>query len=434
MIRFIKKILRKILPDELSKKLIEFYFYKFKLKQVQVNHKKALEKVRKKEIIKVAFFLIHESVWKYEGVYKLMEQDKRFEPVIIVCPFTSYGLDTMTSHMNQAYINFVNKGYRVIKTFDEIDGKWLNVKKKLKPDIIFFTNPWKLTKEEYYINYYKDTLTCYVPYFFHVTKHLRENYGGLTQNLVWKAFYETNIHLNYAKLYSKNKALNVSVTGYPGLDPFWAKKNGLPNPWKIQDKKTKRIIWAPHHTIAGQDAGLKFSNFETYAFKFLKLAKKYNSEIQFAFKPHPLLKPKLYKDSKWGVSKTDEYYFSWNNLENGILAEGEYVELFLSSDALIHDSGSFSVEYLATTKPTLYTLNDPSQLNSLNEFGKKAIEQHYKAFSFDEIEDFITKVVLQNNDPMKKERMNFITDYLIPPNNINASQNILNDILNSIKS
>lgn len=411
-------------------KPIKKLLFSIKLKKVNSNYLKLLKKIKNKNKIKIAFFVIHESVWKYDEVYKLMERDQLFEPIIIICPFTSYGENTMIKEMDHAFDSFSKKGYQVIKALKN-DGSWLSIKNDIKPDIIFFTNPWRLTLKSYYIDNFLDTLTCYVPYFFHVTKHLSENYGGIVQNLAWKVFYETETHLEYAKIYSKNRASNVTVTGYPGIDPFF---DGCveKNPWKIQDKKNKRIIWAPHHTINGQDAGLKLSNFKTYANFFLDLIKTYFFEIQIAFKPHPLLKPKLFRDPDWGVDKTNEYYAIWDKFDNGLLVEGEYKDLFLTSDAIIHDSGSFSVEYLTTLKPAMYTLSNLSQMDSLNDFGKKAIECHYRAFKSSDIEKFIVNTVIGGDDPMKTSRTEFVNKYLIPPNQKSASENIFDNILNAL--
>lgn len=414
-------------------KPLNIFFFKLKIKKVQVNHDKALKIVRKKDKIKVVFFLIHESVWKYEGVYKLMEQDNRFEPVVIVCPCVTYREEQMLHEMDRAFHSFTRKGYNVIKSLN-IDGSWLDVKNEILPDIVFFTNPWKLTKDIYYITNYLDTLTCYVPYFYQVTKHLEGNFGGYLQNNSWRVFYESKIHLDYAKKYSKNSASNVVISGYPALDKYLNLSCKIANndPWKIKDKLVKRIIWAPHHTILGQDSGLGLSNFLYYADFFQRLIINNSFKIQIAFKPHPLLKSKLYMDSNWGISRTDEYYNFWENCSRGILSEGEYSNLFLTSDAMIHDSGSFTIEYLATGKPTLYLIKSSNQLESLNCLGKKAIDVHYKAQNINDIENFITSVVINGNDSKQDQRISFIEMYLVPPNNKTASQNIYNHLLSQL--
>jgi len=126
--RFLNKNLHPSLYDLLKSvynwskpvaKPIQNFFFKIKLKKIQANHEKALKIIQKKEKIKVAFFVIHESVWKYDELYRLMEQDKRFDPIIVVCPYIVYGEDNMLREMNQAFNAFNKKGYKTVKTLKD---------------------------------------------------------------------------------------------------------------------------------------------------------------------------------------------------------------------------------------------------------------------------------------------------------------------------
>jgi len=90
---------------------------------------------------------------------------------------------------------------------------------------------------------------------------------------------------------------------------------------------------------------------------------------------------------------------------NTQLEEGEYDDLFLQSDAMIHDSGSFLAEYLYTQKPVLFLMKDKSESN-LNEFGLKALEACFKANSQIEIEEFIKSVLNEELD-MSSVHQNF---------------------------
>ncbi len=203
-------------------KLIKFFYFKEKklIKESVKNHQIAIQKLKGKTKIKVAFFAIHVSIWKYDELYKLMENDERFEPIVIVCPYLAYGKETMLKEMSETYNLFIQKDYNVLKSYDTEIDKWLDVKKEIMPDIIFFTNPHSFAKDEYYITNYPDCLTCYVQYSFHIT-HLNEiQYNQLFHNLLWKAFYETQIHYELARKHSRNNAENVLVTGYPGTDIF----------------------------------------------------------------------------------------------------------------------------------------------------------------------------------------------------------------------
>ena len=162
----------------------------------------------------------------------------------------------------------------------------------------------------------------------------------------------------------------------------------------------------------------------------LKLANKYKDKIEIAFKPHPLLKPALYSISEWGKERTDAYYQLWAIGENTTLHENEYVNLFRSSDAIINDSASFTIEYLYTKNPALY-LNNYDRTPICNEVGKAAFDVHYHATTPDAIEEFILKVVINGEDTLKEQRECFYNTYLLPPNKSSVAENIVNEIIHA---
>src|SRR5690606_31813652 len=183
----------------------------------------------------------------------------------------------------------------------------------------------------------------------------RESYNMDLMNLCWRYFVSSEQDIENSKKYSMTGARNLVVTGYPGLDQIIFPINKKPSS-ALNDKKV--IIWAPHHTIDGVENILHYATFLKYFDYFLELSEKYKDEIVFVFKPHPVLLTKLYK--VWGEKRTNEYYSKWNSIENRLIVEGDYINLFHTSTALIHDSGSFVAEYLATKKPAMFLINDES--------------------------------------------------------------------------
>ncbi|KAA6340144.1 hypothetical protein EZS27_011968 [termite gut metagenome] len=431
----IKRVLKFLIPSgirtairkELQNVAYSFWIYRAKHKQ-----RIALEKIRKKERVKVAFFVIHASVWKLDKVFQLMLNSKKFEPVIVICPYIVYGEECMLTDMREAYCYFMNKGYNTVQTYDEQTEKWLNVKKEIQPDIIFFTNPHKLTKEEYYITNYIDLLTCYVPYSSMVSYLYQMQYNQIFHNLLWLAFYVTALHKEIAQKYAKNKGSNVEITGYPFTDIFFDKSYVPKEKWKINNKAVKRIIWAPHHTIE-DDFILNYSNFLCYSDFFKDLLSLYKDKIQIAFKPHPILKSKLYLRSDWGKEKTDQYYEFWQNQDNSQLEEIDYVDLFLTSDALILDSGSFLAEYFCTGKPELYMMASEKARGQFNMFGQILLNNVYLSESRNDIIKFIEEIVLEGNDSMKDQRNLVCQQYLYPSKEKYASQKIMDIIIEKLR-
>lgn len=425
------ELYRKLVPLKIKKiflfgdrinKIKELYY----IESSKRNHQRALCKLVKKEKIKCVFFALFDSVWKYEDVYRLMLDNPRFEPVILVCPVANYGRDNMFLRMKETYDFFKKKGYNVIKSYDEISNTYVDVRKDINPDIIFYTNPYhNLIDARYFITNYRDLLTVYVPYSINNSCAYDANYNLILYNLLWRYYLPTVCHQNYSVEYARNKGVNVVVSGYPGIEPLIDGRVPCDKDWKEKNNK-KRFIWAPHHTI--EPVGVVYySCFLQYCDFMIEMANKYKNEIQIVFKPHPLLKNKLYL--LWGKDRTDEYYSKWLQMPNTNLNDGDYEDLFLTSDAMIHDSGSFISEYLYVNKPVMRTLNGIDESDKQNGFSLECISNHYLANNAHEIEQFIQNVIA-GIDPMKEKRTKFINEVLMP--NGSPSKNIIDDILDSI--
>lgn len=416
----------------IKSRIIESYYKivdPISIRRAPLHHKRALEKLCGKRKIKCAFFVLTESGWKYDYVFKKMLESDRFEPIILICPRPGWGADYMRKKMCSAE-NYYKKvlNYPTIMAFNEMTGEYVDVRKSIHPDIIFYCTPYRSAIDKrYFITKFPDILTVYVPYTFNNSSDYKSFHDELLHNLVWRYYAETEEHKQYSVNNARNKGLNVVVTGYPGIEGYL---DGSYKPsmkdWKIQDDKHKRIIWAPHHTIANTGTVI-FSCFLRYCDFMVKMARKYEEKVQFIFKPHPLLRPKL--ENYWGKEKTDIYFSSWEQMPNTMYSEGNYVDMFYTSDAMIHDSGSFIAEYLYLNKPVMRTMNDYPVEEMYNGFTQRCIENHYMAYSEDDIEAFIVSVI-NGNDPMKPKRTEFIKHELIP--NGFPSDNILHDILESI--
>lgn len=403
---------------------INFYI---KIIFIHWRYKVIIWHLQKKNKFKVVFFISHESVWKYEGIYRLMEKDQRFNPVVVVIPYIAFDEENMFQGMDQVYKIYSEKGYNVIHTFNKHNQKWLDLKKEINPDIVFFHAPYNFfTKEQYLISNFLDRLNCYVPYTFQTTNQYDGQYNQYLHNVVWKAFYQTIIHQNIALKYSTNKGRNVVVTGYPGIDGFL--KNNRTNQDKKNQKAVRKIIWAPHHTIDGDGDDLNFSNFIRYNSFMIDLSKEFKNELFITFKPHPILKPKLYKHKDWGIEKTNAYFDFWEYNSFCAVNTGNYQQLFEDSDAMIHDCDSFMGEYLSLNKPVLYTMKDDQIKKRMNEFGQMAYDMHYHAQNEEDIIDFVKNIILGNKDIMVESRTDFINNFLVPPNSRTASMNIFMEI------
>ena len=299
------------------------------------------------------------------------------------------------------------------------------INNRIHPDIIFYQKPYGTVhkKNDYYRNFY--SLFCYVSYGFHSIKDSDYSFfhSAPLNNLAWQNYYENELALKHVAEYMPNKGINCVVTGLPMTDSYL--RPSVKDPWKPQHHNKKRIIWAPHHTVSNQE-WINYSTFLNYYEFMLKIAKKYADRAQFAFKPHPSLKWKL--DMMWGKERADDYYNQWKKMDNSQYEDGNYIDLFKTSDAMIHDCASFTIEYLYTKKPVMYLIKDHHHGDGLNEFGRMAFDLHYKGESETDIEKYIIDII-EERDPMKEKRVSFYHDFLLPPNNNNAFDNIMNRIL-----
>ena len=375
-----------------------------------------IKRMRKKDKIKVVFVLSELGKWKTESLYNAMKRHERFSPMLVV-------VDTMLHNGSEKRVMkyLDSKGYPY--TFLEQEK---TITDTFHPDIIFYQEPYENHYlENHYFTYNLRSLFCYVNYAFHSMVVPDANNMPL-YGCVFQLYFENESTLQDLKKSIGDYANNGVVTGLPMTD-ILINSNGV-NPWKILSGNRKKIIWAPHHTLpGGANSFLVYSTFLKYSDFMLEMADKYKDSVQFAFKPHPLLKMKLEKF--WSKEEIDNYYNKWASMPNTQIEEGDYVSLFQNSDAMIHDCSSFQIEYHYTHNPALYLCDDIEEHErGMNTFAKRAFELHYIGKSEQDIEQFINNVI-NGVDTKRDERLSFYKENLLPPYGKAASDNIINAIL-----
>ena len=409
------------LPIRFSKRCMQKWIDRGHLSQQQMA-----EKLKHQEHIRVVFFMQNPSMWKYDYLYRLMAKSSRYEPIVVVVPYsvqTQYDQSEMASELSRAEQFAIQKGYRYILAYDFEGKKYVDIRAKVNPDIVFFSMPYKTANKHTYLYHYRDILTCYVQYGIACINTYKANYDLAFFNLLWRFFVETEYHKVDSQNHSFCRGENVEVVGSLGMealvDPHYVPKDV----WKAGNDGKKRIIWAPHHTV---DYLFNFSNFLVYSDFMLTLAQKYKNKIQIAFKPHPFLRYKMF--NIWGKEKTEAYYQRWQDMDNTQLEEGNYIDLFLTSDAMMHDCGSFTAEYLYTGKPVMFMQRDDKVLDTWTAFGRKCFDMHYAGRNEADIELFINNVVISGNDTMYDERTNFRNNTLVINDGLLPSERILKSI------
>lgn len=373
-----------------------------------------VKQLRRQKTIKVVFVLTNLGAWKTESLYTLMLKHPRFEPYLII------GKDKEEDDSINLRNYITQKGYDYIETDLTCHILW----EYIYPDIVFYQKPYRHTYPNFktLLKYHK-TLFCYAPYAFRSSIESWV-YNWQYIKTAWQVYYEND---SIAKQYDdliKSRHANSYATGLPMMDDLLINPADISDQWKKHRPGKKRIIYAPHHSIFKYL--WKSATFLELGEGILHLAEKYSDRVQWAFKPHPLLKG--YLEQVWEKERVDAYYRRWAEAEWSQYETGKYLGLFMHSDAMIHDCGSFIMEYLYTGHPVLYLMNDPSFSKTWNDSYQKALSLHYQTANIEGVEKFINDV-LAGKDSLQAKREKFKSDYLTPPGQQSAAQNIIDCIL-----
>ncbi len=363
-------------------------------------------KLDRGEPLKVCFLICDASMFSGESVFQLMRDDARFIPSIAVAPRVTRGeeflretLAKTVGRLEAKYPGFVRSLY------DPDSGE----AEAIDADIVFSTVLYEdQTLPDYTIERLsKRSLTAILYY----------GYGGLFISNEYKTPYLPNVVLAW-KYFVSNAATrdlgvarnpllaaNIEVVGYCKMDrlePLLAKRE------TSAAGRRRKVIISPHHTIDTSTDALALSTFIKNAGTLLELPARF-PEIDFVFRPHPLLFPRLATAKWWGTEKTATYRSRMEAYPNVEFQQGgDYFDAFADSDALIHDCGSFLAEYFYTGKPQCFMLNDDSTVDTqFLPFGRKLLEHVFRAYDGAGIEWFIREVVIGGNDPDCAVRADF---------------------------
>ena len=373
-------------------------------------------KIRRKRVIKFGFLVQELTQWKTESLYRLMLKHPRFEPILCVSPSLGY------PGAENALIDYCQKqGYSYfLLDPDKTIGEQIDV------DIVTPQKPYE--KEMHAAHQIdKNKRIPYVVIQYYLSTITEEWVVNQRLNfLCWRQFVENESCREAWSKVHRLKGLTYRVTGVPVMDELLTSKESLDDVWPNKDDR-KRIIYAPHHTIADMHwKGIGYSTFLENCQFMLEMRDKYKDKVYFVFKPHPSLRNRLIR--LWGEGKTDEYYQMWEKEGYSSLETGKYLSLFKYSDAMIHDCGSYTVEYMYTGNPVMYLVREESHADNMVPYAREAFNLHYKGRIQEDIEMFILDVI-EGRDELKEKRARFKEQYLLPPNGKTASENIIDSIL-----
>lgn len=397
-------------------------------------------RLKRKKRIKVAFVVYSSSEWQCEELYRAMEKDERFVPVIYICGY-AHGREQQTfnafSNTCEFFLDSKNN-YHV--DFGGCRKEMLYRNKIDEYDILFYFNSFNsLWPEQNNIGRRKiNQLIVHIPYGIYLVSKTDVHYNDDYYNRIlfkccWIYFSESILHKMEAKSLQRLEAYNVLVSGFPKCDVILENRIKIrPTLWKNVRQETVKIIWAPHFNM---EIGMNGTFYENYQW-FFQYAKEH-TEISWIVRPHPRMESGVLDK---GVFKDPEdyktYLQQWDNLPNArVIQYGDYFDIFATSDAMILDSLSFVSEYQYTGKPLLFLKPESPRL--MGDYGEKLFAHLYtsRGNDFKRISEFIS-MLLRCEDPMKNERKVFFDKYLNYKklNGVSASKFILDTIKSELES
>lgn len=384
--------------------------------------------LRHQDKVNVVFVATLLSQWKYQRVYELLKADGRFNTTILVAPMRHYETSedyvAMKRMLDSNGVDYVD--------WEKLSEKDKDIRRSLRPDVMFYVQPYYHIYDKRVDSHsFKDKLICHAFYAFPLY-NLEFLYNMEMHNRAWKLFYPTNYDKIAAKRFALNRGRNLEITGFLNYDIYRFHKPT--DVWRNQLNRKKRIIWSPHFSITA-DSELNQSNFLDMADFMVRIAEDYRDSIQFAFKPHPKLKRELYLHPEWGKEKTDAYYELWDNMPNTQYNDGDFFDVFMTSDGMINDSGSFTAEYIYTLKPAINTYLDLERTkHNMSIVGLEAMDVQYYGKTEQEIRSFLDSVIIHGGDFKYQNRTLFYYKYLLPPKECYVAESVYRSMVYTIYS
>ena len=373
--------------------------------EVLDNYEKVLNCLKEKigkEKINVIFYSNELQKWTYNSLYKEFEKSEYFEPLVVITPLKRIPDAEKENEMSKQYDFYKNLGCKV--EYGYKNNEYLNLK-NLNPDIVFYQQMWDVPDINKPAEVSKYSLTAYCPYGSQIAEY-KSSYKQNFHKYLWLYICENDLNIKRFESYKKGNSRNCKSFGYPKLDVYIEKRNSDGSKYWKNPEKIK-IIYAPHHSFG--KSNLNLGTFIQNGKFILELAHKYSDKTTWIFKPHPRLKFILEHDKLMNKKEIEKYWEEWDTIGK-VCEDGDYWDIFTSSDLMITDCASFLIEYLPTGKPLLRLINKNAL--ALNEFAMHFISQYYNSHSNEELEKLFVDLAINKNDPKREERKKLISELI----------------------
>ena len=361
--------------------------------------------------IKVGFVCQYVPSWgKMEPIYRIMKNSDKFDTFLLCLPMGihNYKLDDTKDLSNDAYDYFLNYGYEAVNALVG-QNKWLNLK-KLKLDYLFYTRPYNHYMPKNFTSHRVNRYTkvCMLPYAYNL---LEDNYRSTLDKEFFCGVYYYFAECKHAMeinkrqfIYAHNKGLQkTECYGMPGLEDLVRAKSKETEAWSFSSNDFK-VMWTPRWTTNKWEGG---SNFFMYKDSLLEYAKD-NPDVDFLFRPHPLMFDNFIKTKEMTREEVSNYTKRVEELDNiSFDKQKEYGASFWESSVLLSDISSMMYEYFLTGKPIIYCASNVDI--EFSENAKDFIKGCYISYTQEETFKILDQLK-GGEDPLKETREKLVEE------------------------
>lgn len=362
--------------------------------------------------IKVGFLVSEKEKWNGDQLVQELEASPHFQysfAVGLSSTATRLSHEERSASYEEQVSYFKTKGPIEFELFDPETDRIFPVE-DMDYDVLFIQQPWGA--KDYPRRLVGRMLCVYMHYGFAMMANHGMHYNISTfHSYLWKYFSQTDLHRLMHVEHDPSANDKVVVTGYPKLDVYLQKAPSRSdvNAWKHSHLPSRRrVIFAPHHSVERNSLGMA-----TFPWSGAELARlrDRHEDIDWIYKPHPRMGFALQRARLMDADEYAAYLEGWEQSANSsVYDDGDYFDIFRSSDALITDCGSFLAEYLPTEKPIIWLISDNTV--GLNTVGKYLSEGFYHVRSIDELRRVFYQVVIDGEDPLLDIRKRAIAELL----------------------
>lgn len=366
--------------------------------------------------LQVAFLEHVVGFWaNHASIYRAMCEDAEVDAWIVAVPqrMPAGGMDWKAYRRLMDFFDQSGIPYR--QAYDLQKERWINLLEYMLPDVVFCSVPYDFHQNYLYSSWYlkRFSVLAYVEYGFPMAPlSLLKEREQMANKFNFEYVFAANKD-HEAVILRRGDWLkgHVYLTGHPVLDGYLKPLTDTDGIWRI--KGAKRLIWAPHFTIAQGQTGHHVANF-LEDFSILRKLAEVHPDLEIVMRPHPNLFQYLITLGIADETGVAEYRRRFTELPNTQIFEGDdYITLFRQSDAMILDSISFVGAYAPTLKPICF--RESVGRDRLMYTGERLLSADYSAWDAEEIREFVEEVVLKGNDWRRAEREKAVRKVLYFP-------------------